>query len=267
MSAVLPAAAAERLSDLEVSAALAMGAAASANDHGKDTFHHHSESARSKLGAVAEAQRARHAKLNLLLNNIRQWLLAQPNDAVLEDVPPPAVEPLAGAALEAGLASLRKAIAERKMEQHRVSAASLPKADLKRLARAYAHELARKSAPKIDLVKGGFDAKFHDPRADYEWRETPTKIAGMLAWLDPEGFTQRLEAEIDAQPEPPLALSASAQKKRLAEIEAELDGLERKEEALIGAAAKGGTDVLRRAEASPEAVLGVRIAKRAAKAA
>jgi hypothetical protein len=267
MSAVLPAAAAERLSDLEVSAALAMGAAASANDHGKDTFHHHSESARSKLGAVAEAQRARHAKLNLLLNGIRQWLLKLPSDAALEDVSPPMVEPLAPAALEAALGSLRGRIGELRMEQHRVSAAGLPKPDLKKLARAYAADLAAKGAPKIELIKGQFLAEFHDRRLDVELVALPNLLAKTLAWADPDRFAQRLEDEIDAMPDAPLALSKTAQAKRLAELSDELDGLERKEEALVASAALAGQDILRRADASPAAVLGVRIAKRAAKAA
>ena len=42
------------------------------------------------------------------------------------------------------------------------------------------------------------------------------------------------------------------------QLAAELDGLERHEEALIAAAAKAGQDILRRADASPAAVWGVR---------
>jgi hypothetical protein len=264
----LTAAAAERLADLEVAHALAEGTMASANERSQTaSYHRHSESARSKLGAVAEGQRARHAALNLLINGIRQFLSQLPPDAVLEDaVESPTVEPLVPEALQAALAKLRTAIGEQKAELQRVSAAPLPKADLKRLARAHAAELVRKSAPRIDMVKGRFDAKFLDPRADFEWRETPAFVAGMLAWLDPEGFTQRLEAEIDALPDV-FSLSSSAKEKRLAEIAAARDRLEREEEALVASAALAGQDVLRRADASPAAVLGVRIAKRAAKAA
>jgi hypothetical protein len=95
---------------------------ASANERSQTaSYHRHSESARSKLGAVAEEQRARHAALNLLINGIRQWLGALPPDAMLADVPSPAVESLPPAALEAALGSLRKAIGERKVELRDVS--------------------------------------------------------------------------------------------------------------------------------------------------
>ena len=112
----LTAAALERLSDLEVAAALAEGTMLSANERGQTpVIIGISESARTKLGAVAEEQRARHAAVILLINRIRQWLREQ-GDVGFEDVDSPAVEQLAGAQLEAAIGSLRKAIRERQAE-------------------------------------------------------------------------------------------------------------------------------------------------------
>jgi hypothetical protein len=49
--------------------------------------------------------------------------------------------------------------------------------------------------------------------------------------------------------------------RRVAELEATLLELERREEALIMRAAGDGLDILRRVDASPPAVLGVMVAK------
>jgi hypothetical protein len=211
----LTAAALERLSDLEVAAALAEGTMLSANERGQTaSYHRHSESARSKLGAVAEEQRARHAAVILLINRIRQWLREQ-GDVGFEDVDSPAVEQLAGAQLEAAIGSLRKAIRERQAEMGEAKAAPLPKADQKKLARAYAIDLAAKGRPKLEVTKGGqFLAEFHDRRFDVELVALPNLMAAALAWLDADRFASRLEAEIDAQPDV-FSLSASAKTKRL----------------------------------------------------
>jgi hypothetical protein len=106
------------------------------------------------------------------------------------------------------------------------------------------------------MRKGQIEAVFHDPRCDLTWPGIPKLVAGVAAWLEPDRFAQRLEDEIDAMPDAPLALSKTAQAKRLAELSDELDGLERKEEALVASAALAGQDILRRPDASPAAVLG-----------
>lgn len=147
-------------------------------------------------------------------------------------------------------------------------AAPQPKAAQKALAKAFVKDLAAKGRPKIQVDnRGQFAATFHDPKADFDWGATPLFIAQALAWLDEEGMVKRLEAEIDLMPDAPLALSKTAQGKRLSELTAELDGLERREEALVASAALAGQDVLRRPDASPSAVLGVKVVRVAAMAA
>ena len=78
-----------------------------------------------------------------------------------------------------------------------------------------------------------------------------------MAWLHPEAMAKRLEAEVDALPEPKLALSTDEKKKRAVELTAQIDKLERTEEALIEVALSQGLDVIRRSNASPAAVLRV----------
>jgi hypothetical protein len=105
------------------------------------------------------------------------------------------------------------------------------------------------------------------PRIELTWSTIPKLVAGVAALSDPDGFARRLEAEIDSMPDAPLALSKTAQAKRLAKLSDEMDGLERKEEALVASAALAGQDILRRPDAIPAAILGVRITKKVAVAA
>jgi hypothetical protein len=57
----------------------------------------------------------------------------------------------------------------------------------------------------------------------------------------------------------------SADQRRIAELEAQLMTLEAKEESLITQAATTGQEILRRVDASPACVLGLRIAQAQAK--
>ena len=214
--------AAARLADIDIATTLSNAVALAANERIKDGFHRQTDETRSKFGLVQEAERARHAQLSRLLAGVRQWVAALPHDVELVDVEPVAVEPLAGAALEEALAGIRKAIAEGKMEMHRVSAAALPKADLKRAAKAWAHDLAAKGRPNLELRKGLFTAAFHSERADFDWGNTPAFVAQVMAWFDADRFAQRLADEVDLMPDT-FSLSASAKTKRLGELTEELD--------------------------------------------
>lgn len=78
-------------------------------------------------------------------------------------------------------------------------------------------------------------------------------------------MTARFAAEIDALPESALALPAADRERRIAELNAQLDQLERTEESLIERAIADGQDVLRRPAADPCAVLGVTIKTRTTK--
>jgi hypothetical protein len=80
----------------------------------------------------------------------------------------------------------------------------------------------------------------------------------MTAWLQPDAMLARLVADIDALPEPKLSMTEKEREEKLAEVRDELDALERNEEALITRAHEmDGVEILRRADASPLAVLSV----------
>jgi hypothetical protein len=69
-----------------------------------------------------------------------------------------------------------------------------------------------------------------------------------------------LEAMVDALPDSE-AMNEDEQREALAELDAEIDALERNEAALIEAAFDEGVDILRRPNADPACVLAVRHVK------
>jgi hypothetical protein len=99
---------------------------------------------------------------------------------------------------------------------------------------------------------------FTDARHDFG--VTENFVGAALAWLDPERFVAKLEAMIDETPQRGEPMTGPEQAKRMGELTAEIERLSRLEEALISAAfEQDGTDVLRRRDALPAAVLGVAV--------
>ena len=80
----------------------------------------------------------------------------------------------------------------------------------------------------------------------------------MTAWLDFERMDRALCSLVDDLPDGE-AMTDEEQTKALIDLDAEIDALERTEEALIVAAFERGVDILRRSSVSPQAVLGVKL--------
>ena len=94
---------------------------------------------------------------------------------------------------------------------------------------------SRRLAPLADRLRRPRLVLAHEPRV-----------------ADDVGGEDRGEAAGDAEPEPPLALSESAKAKRLAELTAELGGLERREDRRQAARRALGAGRLRRHETSAD---------------
>ncbi len=98
-------------------------------------------------------------------------------------------------------------------------------------------------APHIEL---------HSPRATLA--DTLTLLAPLLHRQLREAMISDLEARYA---ESPPGLSSAERQRRLAELDSEIARLEALEEEAIQAAATGGLEVTRRADASPAALLGI----------
>jgi hypothetical protein len=72
----------------------------------------------------------------------------------------------------------------------------------------------------VSADRGERMVEFADPQSFVVG--SPGQTAAILAWLDPEAMTKRIEAEVDALPEPALALSANEEEKRATELAGQL---------------------------------------------
>src|SRR5262249_34854081 len=152
------------------------------------------------------------------------------------------------------LAAVRGEISALHGKLARVKAAPLPQADQKELVEQYVIGLMRQAAPNVAVVGDRLRVGF---RGDVY---APEDVAALVSWLAPELVCRALERELAAQPERAGALPKLERLRQEAELEAQVYELERKEEALILRGADDGIELMRRPNADPRAVLGVRIA-------
>lgn len=220
------------------------------------------------MGEQLIEKRDRHSQrfdeINVLVNKIRQWLRELPPGTALEVAPGARAKPNKDETIAAAIARVRLDILSCKQDLAAARNAPLPTADLKKLVAARVQRMASNGSPNLSADGGKLVLWFTDPRAG-DSRCELNEVARLLAWFDPDRLTKRLEDEIDALGEPQNPLTAKEKEKRLAELTARMDQLERAEEGLIEAGHEQGLDVARRADASPAAVLEI-VVKAAAQA-
>jgi hypothetical protein len=213
-----------------------------------------------RLIAVRTKQNERHAALLAVVDGIRRYLQALPRGITLEMVRHPTPKLLKGENNSAALSRIRNEIADLKQQRQAVASASLPKSVMKAAAKRYVEEMAARGRPRVAGDSDGFKATFGDTKTFAP--QGVRAAAELLCWHDGPGVLARLEAEIDALPTPSLVLDTEERATRLAELTSDLERLERDEESLIEQAWDDGSEVLRRPEANPAAILGVRIKQR-----
>jgi hypothetical protein len=208
-----------------------------------------------RLNGVIESQRDRHESLAGLVAGCVRWVRDLPDTATIEPVTiePPKLEK--GETPEGKVMSIRAEIARLSVERLNVSQVPPPKGEMLKQVRPFVEQLAKRGAPRLRLERGKpFEAQWTDDKRDFGPSES--FIAAMVAWVGGETMIERIEAMVAALPER-NAMSDAEQAKRLADLGAEIDLLERAEERLVEAAFADGLDILRRRNAAPAAVLGV----------
>jgi hypothetical protein len=207
-----------------------------------------------RLSGVVEAQSARHATLTDLINACVRFVRAVPEQMVFEPVEPMKAP---DGDLASALMKVRGEIAKAAIEHSRVKAAPPPKAEIRQGLGAYVERLVKQGKPTLKVERGKpFDVRFEDKAKDFGVHEG--YLSAVLAWFDPEGLTARLEALVDETPDKG-SMATVEQQKRLSALEAELLKLGFEEEAIISAAFAQGIDLLRRASADPQCVLGLKV--------
>jgi DNA repair exonuclease SbcCD ATPase subunit len=164
------------------------------------------------------------------LADARAFLTALPDDAVLEPVT--TVKPDGH-----DLATVQRRIDDAEDEVERLHAVPTPSSDIEERVREYVAALAR---PKVSGIGTG-------QRLQVEW---PDDVIAILALLLPEQMVATLMKEIERQSNLPMPLPQ--RKRRIAELQAEIDTLQRQSLSL-GAHPSG---------LPPAVVLGVRVVKK-----
>ena len=125
-------------------------------------------------------------------------------------------------------------------------------ADQIKLAEEYVARRGAVTGPRIGVVRDQLQLQWHD-----DVIASKQDLIGTLCWLAPTSVLSALKREIEAAGALVNAMPAAERINRISELEAQLLALERREEVLISCAAVDGTEVLRRPDANPMAVLGI----------
>jgi hypothetical protein len=207
----------------------------------------------SRLRAVQSKQQSLHSHRAQLAARLGQWLYTLSPNVQLVDVKARRPVLAKGETHLQAVTRIRSDIEKLKNELRLVQQAGPPIADVKRQAREYVRTLAERGRPTI---KVGYETGFELVMPTSSYSSTPL-LSAVLAWIDPDTLINKINAEIDRMPKPPMSLSKKDRLERFAYLTNEFAALERSEERMIEAAAEQGQDIPRRVDASPAAVLNV----------
>jgi len=193
-----------------------------------------------------------------IIESCKTWLDRLPPDTKLE--------PVAVTTDGHDLTDVRKRIKTTAAEIAALNRAPAPSCDIEVRVKDYLRGLA----PKVGGVGVGERLSIVWPGAQsssaswYISEHTCDPLA-LLAALFPDRMLALVMGEVERMANDPLPLAQRAP--RIAVLKRELDELHRVEEALVAAALAAGSSVHRSPSAPPAAVLGVRVADRASRAA
>jgi hypothetical protein len=260
----LPQEASNKLTELTMSRDSALDAARSAGARLGQLPADADARMRDRLASEQAKHQQRFGVLSQLLSRTNQFLmeLRLPVGSELGMAPAvPQSGPRPGLTLIETIEATREEIAKLQRQVAVVRSAPLKRASQTEAINNYLARLARQARPKV-----GFDVRGNARVAWIEDLATMDSVLGLLAVvLGSEQIAAAFTRQFEQEPEPVGALSPAERDNRLADLAASLLLLERQEEQLIERAAADGTEVLRRSDASPLAVLGITaVAKEAA---
>src|SRR2546430_2877798 len=145
------------------------------------------------------------------IDRCKAWLAALPPATVLEQVAPVVEDGLSLTAVRARIKKLQESVAVLKR-------VPIPAPDIRQKVQSYVRGLTRP-------IIGGLDA---GEVLTVRW---PTELHVLMAFLQPEVLVERLMAEINRTANTPYPLAERVQ--QIAELEREIDRLQRTEEAIV----------------------------------
>jgi hypothetical protein len=196
----------------------------------KDSEYHDLRASLAKLVTNKPLFESKLDSAQYTLRTCRAFLAALPDDAVLT--------PVAAKPNGLDLATVHSRINDAEDEIKRLRAVPTPSADIEHRIRAYVSALCR---PKISGIGTGQQLQVHWPDGE---------VIAVLALLLPDQMVNALMKEIERQSNAPMPLAE--RKKRIGELTAEIDALQRQSLSL-------GAET---SDLPPEVILGVRLARR-----
>jgi hypothetical protein len=194
----------------------------------------HPEKLRIELERALEEQKMLQRQRPIeadILGRCRAWLASLPPRAVLEQIIPDVENGLA-------LADLRTRVRKLKDQVEALKRVPVPASDIDQKVRTYVERLPM---PSIGGLAAG-------EALTVQW---PTGLHALMAFLQPDVLVDRLMAEINQIANTPCPLAEREQ--QIAELEHEIDRLQRTEEAIVAA-----TGAPRERGCPPWVVLGVK---------
>ncbi len=217
-----------------------------------------------QLNLVCTKWQQRSETLSQLCNRIRFWIGRQNTAAVFEMAPAVKAELHDGLTLAETVEEIRRRIDCLQQNLDVVRMAPEPRASLKEKAAQLVKDLAARGRPKVSAGSSGITVAFTDPRAGTTMASRDD-VAAIAAWLHESAMVSAIEREIDLLPEGVAPLPTEERERRLSQLAADLEHLERVEEQWILAAELDGIPVIRRPDADPRAILQI-VVKAVAKA-
>jgi hypothetical protein len=170
----------------------------------------------------------------------------------------------------------RREIARLRADLREIEAAPHPSDVVKMRARQAIEALAARGRPDVDVMvahgetapawptlslRVNLSASVANPEAAHPiiglGHAQHADTLALMAWLHQDAFIAKLEAEIEEQSDDARALTDEARASRVAEIKSAILAAEREEEAVIRLTERDGSELERRVDADPRAVLSI----------
>jgi uncharacterized phage infection (PIP) family protein YhgE len=214
------------------------------------------------LTEVFQRRQAEHAAAMQIVNQVEFWLGKLPPETRIEMVepgPPPVLRD--GETIAQAVERIRAELAEVEKNLHATRQRPLPAEDLRIMAARHIAGRAAKGRPKLWCQHDRLRVEFTNPNA---WNPGDVDaFTNLLCWYDAEGMVERLCAEVDQQIKGgDDALSGPERERLISQLTARRYRAEADEESLIEMAALQGLNIPRRMNASPPAILRVKVVSR-----
>jgi hypothetical protein len=220
---------------LEMSAAMSAG-----NEKRADELEHEVARLQPRLAAHRDAMNRNRSAVTRCKSWVSQLQL---RGVPVEVVAAPPLRTRRAGSAEAAAAEVRGKIAAKREQLRGARTAPLPRDELTVRARKLVADLA--AAARVRVTGGTATQPVVSVMCD------PASPLAAVAWAAPDLLVERIVSQFAAPTEPPGDVAT---------LEAELLALEREEEALVERAQRQGSQILRRDDADPRAVLGVALA-------